>query len=534
MFLKKSALFCKRLFHIFKTAFKVLVKPKLTRPQRLKLFFEESGGAFIKLGQILALRRDFLPADYTLELLKLLNNMPITPFAEVHKIFMEDIGETAGKFFKSFDENPIGSASIAQVYKAVLKDGVDVAVKIRRPGIEKVFEADFLIISFLASLIDLFNLTSSLSVKEVADDFIRWTKRELDFRHESNNAAAFLKYSQGAPVTVIPKQYQEYTSARVLIQEFISDGFSVLDVVLGKYSREQLMEKGIDPDKMALYLIKDAMRQYFIDGFFHADAHPANLALLPGDDNSHYGKLAYFDFGIVGEAEKENRLILLKFVHAVSIKDIEMTTKHLLEYGKKNFKYEINSYFRVERKKQKIVDEIMEKIEEIIISDFKKEVREIMEPWFGAIKDDPLRQSSSEASQANYKDKSAALVFFNLVRKAEKYGVHFPLDIILFFRGLVIDDMVALQISPRFDIMKAMESFFEEHPVEEVEETVRNQANWKEIDEKIISLNDDWESFAESSVTHREKVAVMKERIIEIVFYYAERYPEIRSLLKKL
>src|SRR3989338_7377528 len=294
MFFKKAALFCERLFHILKTAFKILVKPKLTRPQRLKLFFEESGGAFIKLGQILALRRDFLPADYTLELLKLLNNMPVAPFVEIHKIFMEDIGETAGKFFKSFDENPIGSASIAQVYKAVLKDsphgeagGSEVAVKIRRPGIEKVFEADFLIISFLASLIDLFNLTSSLSVKEVSYDFIRWTKRELDFRHESNNAMAFLKYSQRTPATVIPKQYQEYTSARSLIQEFISDGVSVFDVVLGKYGPEQLMEKGINPDQMALYLIKDAMRQYFINGFFHADAHPANLALLPGDDKIH-------------------------------------------------------------------------------------------------------------------------------------------------------------------------------------------------------------------------------------------------------
>ena len=534
MFFKKAALFCRRLFHILKTAFKVLLKPKLTKPQRLKLFFEESGGAFVKLGQILALRRDFLPADYTIELLKLLNNMPVAPFSETHKIFTEEMGETAGKFFKSFDENPIGSASIAQVYKAVLKSDAEVAVKIRRPGVEKVFEADFLIISFLASVIDLFNLTSSLSIKEVADDFIRWTKRELDFRHESNNAAAFSKYSRGTPVTVIPRQYQEYTSAKVLIQELISNGVSVLDVVLGKYGAEYLMEKGIDPNQMALYLIKDAMRQYFIDGFFHADAHPANLALLSGDEDAPGGKLAYFDFGIVGEAEKENRLILLKFVHAVSIKDIEMTTKHLLEYGKKNFKYEINSYFRVEPKKQKIVEEIMEKMEEIIISDFKKEVREIMEPGFVATKDGPLRQSSSEASQANYKDKSAAMAFLRLVGKAEKYGVHFPLDIILFFRGLVIDDMVALQISPRFDIIEAMQSFFKEHSVEEIEETVRSQTNWAEIDEKIISLNDDWESFTESSITHREKIAVMKERIIETVFYYAERYPEVNKLLKKL
>ena len=529
---EKSSLFCKRLFHVLKTAFKILFKPKLTRPQRLRLFFEESGGAFVKLGQILALRRDFLPAEYALELLKLLNNMPVAPFAEMHKIFIKDIGETVGEFFLSFDENPIGSASIAQVYKAVLRNsprfgeagGKKVAVKIRRPVAEKVFEADFLIISFLASVIDLFNLTSSLSVKEVADDFIRWTKRELDFRNESNNAVAFLEYSKGTPATVIPKQYQEHTSAKVLIQELVTDGVSVLDVVLGKYSREQLIERGINPDQMALYLIKDAMRQYFIDGFFHADAHPANLILLSGDENSPDGKLAYLDFGIVGEAEKENRLILLKFVHAISIKDIEMTAKHLLEYGKKNFKYEINSYFHVEPKKQKIVDEIMEKIEEIIVSYFKKEVQEIMEPWFEAVKD----------SEANLKNRSSAAAFLNLVRKAEKYGVHFPLDIILFFRGLVIDDMVALQISPQFDIMKAMESFFEEHSVEEVEGIVRSQANWKEIDEKIISLNDDWETFTETSITHKEKVAVMRERIIEMVFYYAERYPEVKNLLKKL
>ena len=93
-----------------------------------------------------------------------------------------------------------------------------------------------------------------------------------------------------------------------------------------------------------------------------------------------------------------------------------------------------------------------------------------MEPWFEAVKDSPLRHSSNEASEANLKNRSSALVFFNLVKKAEKYGIHFPLDIILFFRGLVIDDMVALQISPQFDIMKAIQSFFEEYSVEEVEE----------------------------------------------------------------
>ncbi|KKR47429.1 MAG: Ubiquinone biosynthesis protein [Parcubacteria group bacterium GW2011_GWA1_40_21] len=517
-------LFLERLFYILKIAIRALSKPDLTKPQRLKLFFEESGGAFIKLGQILALRRDFLPAEYTLELLKLLNDMPAVPFSEVNKIFTEDIGEPVEKFFASFDSEPIGSASVAQVYKAVLKNGEEVAVKILRPGTEKVFKVDFLIISFFASAIDLLNLTSFLSVREVATDFIRWTKRELDFRHESNNAVAFLKYSKGAPGTIIPKQHQEYTSSRVLIQELILGGVSVLDIILGKYSREQLIEKRINPDKMALYLIKDAMRQYFIDGFFHADAHPANLAFLPGDENSPEGKIAYFDFGIVGEAEKESRMTLLKFVYAVSAKDIELIAKYLLEYGRKNFKKELLYSFEVEPVKQKIVNDIIGIIEKDIVSHFKTEVQEIMGSWFVDEKD----------IQADLKKRSSALVFMNLVRKAEKYGVHFPLDIILFFRGLVIIDMVALQISPQFDIIKAMESFFEKHSIEEIEIKVRSQANWKEIDKKIISLNDDWESSGERLIMQKEKVAIMRERILEIVFYYAERHPEIKNLIKQL
>ena len=367
-------------------------------------------------------------------------------------------------------------------------------------------------------------MTSFLSVREVATDFIRWTKRELDFRHESNNAVAFLKYSKGAPGTIIPKQHQEYTSSRVLIQELILGGVSVLDIILGKYSREQLIEKRINPDKMALYLIKDAMRQYFIDGFFHADAHPANLAFLPGNENSPEGKIAYFDFGIVGEAEKESRMTLLKFVYAVSTKDIELIAKYLLEYGRKNFKKELLYSFEVEPVKQKIVNDIIGIIEKDIISHFKTEVQEIMGSWFVDEKD----------IRADLKKRSSALVFMNLVRKAEKYGVHFPLDIILFFRGLVIIDMVALQISPQFDIIKAMESFFVKHSIEEIEIKVRSQANWKEIDKKIISLNDDWESSGERLIMQKEKVAIMRERILEIVFYYAERHPEIKNLIKQL
>ena len=146
-----------------------------------------------------------------------------------------------------------------------------------------------------------------------------------------------------------------------------------------------------------------------------------------------------------------------------------------------------------------------------------------MEPWFEAVKD------KGELEKQIFRRG-----FLEFGQKSRKIRSTFSLGHNFVFRGLVIDDMVALQISPQFDIMKAMESFFEEHSVEEVEGIVRSQANWKEIDEKIISLNDDWETFDGNLNNAQRKVAVMRERIIEMVFYYAERYPEVKNLLKKL
>ena len=149
-----------------------------------------------------------------------------------------------------------------------------------------------------------------------------------------------------------------------------------------------------------------------------------------------------------------------------------------------------------------------------------------MNPWIEA----------AANKKAALLDKSSAMVFFKLIRKAEKYGVHFPKEIILFFRGLAIDDMVALQLSPDFNIIEAINSFFEEYPLEEVEELIKNEtdARRKEIDEKIASVTDDWEEFVEISAAHKEKMLAARERVMELVAYYAEKYPEVMSLIKNL
>lgn len=468
---------------------------------------ERTGGAFIKLGQILALRQDFLPFSYTSELLKLLNKVPETNFIQMHDVFIKEMGEPVGKFFSEFNEEPVASGSIAQVYSAEM-GGSKVAVKIQRPGVKEAFETDFLLICFFAGLFDFFRLFSAIRAGEVASEFVSWTRRELDFTYEARNADALYEHSKKHPQTVIPRQYLKLTTPRVLIQEFIEGGVLVEDILFKKIEREKLLEKNINPDELANYLIKDEMRQYFIDGFFHADPHPANLFFLPEN------KLVYLDFGIVGEA-KENRLLFLKSLYGIAKKDFAFLSRHFFAFGQKEFNDEIDVFLQVDLVRRRAGEKILEKLRELIINDFQKEIGEIISPLY------------------EKKGKSAALVFLKIIKMAEEYGVSIPREAVLFFRTLSILEMVALRISPSFDMIKALNLFFLEYPLDVAEALIKEGVHEKEAGEKIIPLTDiDWEFFKEISAMEKEKKLMARERMTEMIFYYAEKYEEIRSLLK--
>jgi ubiquinone biosynthesis protein len=508
----------KRLFHLGLIIFSVFFNFKLSNPQRMRIFFERAGGAFIKLGQILALRQDFLPFSYISEFLKLLSRVPKANFIQMHDVFVKEIGEPVGKFFSEFNEEPVASGSIAQVYFARLGDGSKVAVKIQRPGVQETFEADFLLICFFAGIFDFFRIFSSIRATEVASEFISWTRRELDFTYEARNADALYEHSKKHPQTIIPKQYLELTTPRVLIQEFIEGGVLAEDILFKKIGKEKLPEKNINLDELANYLIKDEMRQYFIDGFFHADPHPANLIFLPGN------KLAYLDFGIIGYAG-ENRFKFLQSLYGTAKKDIDLISQSLFEFGQKYFSEEIDFFLHRDFKSRRLASQIFEKIKELILNDFKNDIKENMNSWFEAVSN----------LQSSLYEKSSSHVFFRNIKSAEKYNIHFPRELILFFRTLSILDMLALQMSPDFDMIKALNLFFDEYPLEELEKLIKEGFHEKEAGEKIISLTDiDWEFFKEISAMEKEKMALAKERMMEMVFYYAEKYEEIRSLLKKL
>jgi predicted unusual protein kinase regulating ubiquinone biosynthesis (AarF/ABC1/UbiB family) len=517
--LSKFLLFIRRLGRIIWVSFGLLFKRDLTGPEKLRTFFEETGGAFVKFGQILALRQDFIPLCYTVELLKLLNTIPEVPFAEMQRIFSEDMGWTIGDFFAEFDAQSIASGTVGQVYKARLKNGDLVAVKIRRPNIVRDFEGDFMIAFFLAAIMDFFKLFSAISAHAVVSDFVVWTRRELDFTYEAKNAEAIYDHSASHPRTIVPKQYLEHTTPRVLIQEFLEEGVPVDDIVFGKEDREFMVDNNIDVDELSLYLIADELRQYFVDGFFHADPHPANLVFMPNNN------LAYLDFGIVGEAAP-NRFLFLKFIYGVATKDIDYMSRHFFEFGQKILDEELEGYLKIDVKMRRGARIFFNKVKELIHKDFKKDLTKIIEPWFEALED----------PNSTLAERNSARVFFKMVRKVEAYGGHMPKEIALFFRALAILDMVSLQVSPKFDMIKALGAFFEKYPLDEMEELI-NEGKHDEATEKIIPIDQiaDWELFMEISTSEKEQIASARERIIDLIEYYVERYEdELRPLLKKI
>ncbi|PJE73616.1 MAG: hypothetical protein COV02_01580 [Candidatus Terrybacteria bacterium CG10_big_fil_rev_8_21_14_0_10_41_10] len=514
---KKTVKFVGRLAQIFFIILDLSLSFKISKSEKLRLFFERAGGGILRFGRILSLRSDFLSPRYMAELIKLMDNTPQTPFAKMQEVFTREMSNPVGKFFLDFSDDPIGSASIAHVYKAKLKDGVSVAVKIQRPDAEEIFESDFLVIIFLAQIFDFFKSTSFVSAVEVAHDFIRWTRHELDFRNEARNSDAFYKYSEGGYNAIIPKQYLNLTTKRVLVEEFVEGGILASKLINNEVSEEALERMSVSRDILAGNIMFEMMRQYFVDGFFHADAHPSNIMVLPEN------KIAFMGFGIVGEASA-NRLNLLKFLRAISVNNMEEATASLVDFGENSYQEEIELFIISARDKRGAAKKLFEKIKKVIIKDFSVEAEAILKPWIEAA-------GNKELSVAG---RSSSSVFFRLIWEAEKYGIVFDSEVALFFRALAITEMVTLHISDDFDMMGAIRAFLNEYSLGEIEAVIKDRENeLNSAKKEIMSVEDgDWEEFLELVEIQKERRFVAKERIMEIVSDYAETNEEIRSLLK--
>ncbi len=319
----------------------------LEPPARVRRALEELGPTFVKLGQVLATRVDLFEPAWIAEFSKLQDSAPPAPYADIQQQLEEDLGAPPDKIFASFDPEPLAAASIAQVYRARLEDGTEVAIKVRRPGIRPIVEADLRLLMRLAEFAEAENKEwRNFHPVAITRQLSQSLLRELDFALECRNseiiANNFAGYTDqdtvpadgtgnpaagdiaGAPpaplpIIVIPRVYWQWTGERVCVQEFIDGipGRNLAAADQAGYSRKILSRRGAHA----------VLKMIVEDGFFHADPHPGNVFYLPGN------RIAFIDFGMVGRLTEERRNQLIQLLFGLVRHEPERVADVMIEWA---------------------------------------------------------------------------------------------------------------------------------------------------------------------------------------------------------
>lgn len=371
----------------------------LSAPERLRLAFEELGPTFIKFGQVLSSRPDIIPPEYIQELSKLQDDVPAFPFADVRKLIESQLKRPVTDIFLSLDENPRAAASLAQVHRAKLLSGEDVAVKVQRIDVDKVIENDIRILREFAGLVER-RIPESRRYEPcgLVDDFARSIRHELDFVREGLNIDRFRKHFSDSPIIYIPKVYWELTTSKVLTLEYI-DGIKITDVA-------SLDAAGLDRKTIAENGANITLKEVFEFRFFHADPHPGNIFVCENN------VIAPVDFGMTGTIEEDVAEQMSGIFIAVLQKDVDGLIKSLRALG------------------------VAEDVEDI--RGFKIDVRDLVERYYGV----PLSKIEIGG------------VFRELMRIVLRYRLRLPHGFAMIGKALMITEGVGRALYPDLNILE--------------------------------------------------------------------------------
>ncbi len=388
----------------------------LSGPQRLRLVFEDVGGTFLKFGQMLALQPDILSLRYCNELFNLLDRVTPFEYAEVERIFVEELGQTPTDVFDSFEREPLATASIGQVHIAYL-NGQKLAVKVQRPQVEIDFEGDIRLMNATLWLIKTFRLQMLYWLIEPISEFAAWTVEELDYRIE---AAYMIRQRDNAADNrqeYIPAVLTRYTTRRTLVSEFL-EGLTLLAFLRALEAEDEtvmrkLQAMGFEPNAASRNIINNFLGDVFRHGMFHADLHPANLMILPGNT------IGYCDFGITGSISPFMRQKLIALT---------------LEYTRGNLEKMCEAFF-----------EISVVVNEKSRERFRTGLRKISDDWYeGDGEDRKLR-------------KNFTLVMLDMLRLSRSAGVMPERDVVKYIRSAIAIDGLITRVAPAFNLGRHLE-----------------------------------------------------------------------------
>ena len=254
--------------------------------ERVRMALEEMGSAYVKFGQMLSNRNDILPEEMISELQKLQDKVEIQE-VDIRKKLAEELNIIPEEYFQSIDEEPMASASIGQVFRAVLKNGEKVVLKVRRDNIDNVVETDLIIMKDMAKFLEKYDVNAkNINLLYIVETFENMLKKELSLTNERKNMERFENNFKGNEHLHVPVVYKELSNNRILCMEFI-EGIKITD-------KEKIEKTGFNPKEIASLGLELYIKQVMKYGFFHADPHPGNIFL--GKD----GKLIFIDFGAMG------------------------------------------------------------------------------------------------------------------------------------------------------------------------------------------------------------------------------------------
>lgn len=277
-------------------------------PVKLRKILEDLGPTFIKVGQILSNRPDMLPQEYIIELSKLRSNVNPMGYQEILNILTEEYDKKLFQLFLSIDRNPLGSASIAQVHKAVLKDGKDVVIKVQRKNIKEIMIADIRVLKKALGMLHVQSLFKNIvSFDDVLDELLTTTLEEMNFLIEAEHIEEFYQENKDIKYIKVPKVIKNLTTEKVIVMEYI-DGLSISQT-------DELINSGYDLDEIGSKLADNYIYQAIDVGYFHADPHPNNIIITDG-------KIGYIDFGMMGRLNSRNKDLLKKCIVAIFNNDI--------------------------------------------------------------------------------------------------------------------------------------------------------------------------------------------------------------------
>lgn len=299
----------------------VLRKHNITRgvtPKKLRLILEDLGPTFIKLGQIMSMHSDILPKRYCDELLLLRSEVTPMPFDELISVIEESYGRSWKRVFSSIEEKPQGSASIAQVHRAVLRSGEQVVVKVQRRGIYEKMARDIALLHKAVKLLPPVNIKGMADLDMVLDELWSVTRDEMNFLTEASNMEEFARRNRDVSFVGTPILYQQYTTVHVLVMEYI-DGCGIDD-------KEALLEQGYDLKEIGSKLVDNYIKQVMDDGFFHADPHSGNVKIRDG-------KIIWIDMGMMGRLTEHDREMIGKAVQGVALNDVGLIQQAVMGLG---------------------------------------------------------------------------------------------------------------------------------------------------------------------------------------------------------